>query len=114
MRDMCSMHCGHLSGVSKQAFDKARAALEKLFEAVRYEAEYEMLHVCGAREIEDSPGKLSEILDMLAGLLSEKGKGHIMMRCEGITEVCYFRRNMWKLAGIELPPDPFEGIHYVS
>lgn len=114
MREMCSMHCGHFNGVSKEAFEQAKSALDGLFEAVRYEAEFETLHVCGARGIEDSPGKLSEIFDMLAGLLSETGKGHIMMRCEGITEICYFRRNMWKLAGIELPPDPFEGIHYVS
>lgn len=114
MRDTCSMHCGHFTGVPKDAFEKEKASLGKIFESVRYEDDTQSLHLCGARELSDSPKDLSEILDTLASLLSEDGKGQIMMRCEGLTEVCYFRRKMWKLAGIDLPPDPFEGIRYVD
>jgi hypothetical protein len=36
-----------------------------------------------------------------------------MLQCEA-SEICYFRRNMWKLLSIHIPPDPFDDIHYVD
>jgi hypothetical protein len=101
-------------GVDESAYENEKSELGNMFESVRYDKEMQALDVCGARELSDRPKELSNILDKLASLLSDGGKGHIMMRCEGLTEICYFRRNMWKLVGIDLPPDPFEGIHHVE
>jgi len=36
-----------------------------------------------------------------------------MLAC-GATEICFFRKNMWKLLCVNIPDDPFDDIHHVS
>ena len=113
MKDTCSLHCGHFIGVSKDVFEKKREYLKGLFDYVHYEEETERLEVTGAQDIEDSPEAIKKVFNTLATLLREGGKGRVMLQCEN-TEICYLRRNMWKLMSIHVPPDPFDEIYYVD
>jgi len=113
MKSTCSLHCGSFAGVSKKDFGKSGKFLRGLFDYVHYDAETELLEVTGARNVEDNPEEITEIFSRLAKLLKEGATGKIMLQCEA-SEICYFRRNMWKLMGIHIPPDPFDDIHYVE
>jgi hypothetical protein len=113
MNSQCSLHCGHFTGVAKSVFATNSDYLHRLFTYVFYDEAGETLEVTGAREIDDHPDALRKIFNTLATLLKEGGKGRIMLQCD-TTEICFFRRNMWKLMSIQVPPDPFEDIYYVA
>jgi hypothetical protein len=113
MEQFCSLHCGHFSGLGPKAYAKEEAWLKGLFELVSYNKADETLEITGARNIADSPKAISSIFDRLASMLEDKSKGQIMLACGG-TEICYFRKNMWKLLCVNIPEDPFVDIHYVA
>jgi hypothetical protein len=113
MKSICSLHCGSFGGVSKGDFEKNAKFLRGLFDYVHYDEEAERLEVTGARDIADIPDEITKIFNGLARLLKEGGRGKIMLQCEA-SEICYFRRNMWKLMSIHIPPDPFDDIHHVQ
>jgi hypothetical protein len=112
MKSECSLHCGHFTGVAKSVFQMNRDYLHNLFSYVSYDERNETLEVTAAREIDDSPDELKKIFNTLATLLKEEGKGRIMLQC-ATSEICFFRRNMWKLMSIHIPADPFDDIYYV-
>lgn len=112
--DTCSMHCGQFTDVDKAVFDKQSQALEKLFGLVEYDEPTRSLHLCGARNVSDLPGDLTEVFDALSRLPGRQGGGRIMINCEGVFEVCYFRHGLWKLEAVTVPPDPFEGVHHAD
>jgi len=99
--------------VSKGDFKKKEKSLRGLFDNVHYDPEVERLDVTGAREIEGSPQEVINVLNRLATLLKEGGRGKIMLQCE-TSEICYFRQNMWEVMSVHLPPDPFDDIHHVA
>jgi len=112
MTSACSLHCGHFLGVEPEAFKSSEASLKEIFRYIHHDGRTGMLEVAGGVNVPHDPARLTEIFDMLATMLSEGGKGRIMLQCEA-TEVCYFRRKAWKLEYVELPPDPFEGVRRV-
>lgn len=112
--DTCSMHCGRFSGVAKDAYEAHSEALQTLFGLVEYDEESQELNLCGARGVSDLPGDLTQIFDALSKLPGDKGRGRIMINCNGAFEVCYFRHGMWKLEAVAVPPDPFDGVHYAG
>ena len=109
----CSLNCGYFHGVSGPAFAEAQNYLEGLFRHVYYDAGTDLLELTGGTNFPDEPSKLMELFDKLSLLLTETGKGRIMIQCE-LSEICYFRKGMWKLLGIHVPPDPFDDIHYAG
>jgi hypothetical protein len=113
METICSLHCGHFTGVDPEMFKARREELEELFSYVGYVEETGALEVTGARDLEDHPRAIGPIFDMLSMLLTEMGRGSIILRCEG-TEVCYFRKNMWSLQPMPVPPDPFDSIRHAG
>lgn len=65
----------------------------------------------GPGENSDSPSDLTSISGELPRVLGKNGKGRLMINCGGLFEVCFFRPGMWKLMGLGMPEDPFEGPH---
>jgi len=112
MKSYCSLHCGHFNGVEKDVFDKNKSFLEGLFRFVSFDPETGALDVTGAQNLQHDPDKLIEIFNALASLLSEEGRGRIILQCDA-HEICYFRKSMWKLLSVHIPDDPFDDIHYV-
>lgn len=113
MKSTCSLHCGNFAGVTKGDFKKNEKFLRGLFDYVHFDPEAERLDLTGARDVEDSPQQIISIFNRLAKLLKDGGRGKIMLQCEA-SEICYFRRNMWKLMGVHIPPDPFDDVHHVA
>jgi hypothetical protein len=113
MKSACSLHCGSFAGVSKEDFEKNGKFLRGLFDYVHYDEQAERLEITGARDVYDSPDEITSIFNKMARLLKDGGRGKIMLQCEA-SEICYFRRNMWKLMSIHIPPDPFDDIRYVQ
>lgn len=111
-KDTCSLHCGEFYGVGEEAFSNNKAFLEELFGLVEFDPEQGTLRLCGARGVSDLPSDLTKILDTLSHLPGETGKGRIMLHCERLFEVCYFRHRMWKLEAIGMPEDPFDGVRH--
>ncbi len=113
MEQFCSLHCGHFTDLSPKSYAKEEAWLKELFELVSYNKADKTLEITGARNISDAPKAISAVFDRLAAMLDEKSKGRIMLAC-GATEICFFRKNMWKLLCVNIPDDPFDDIHHVS
>lgn len=113
MNDKCTLSCGLFEGIDPDSFQANKSHLQSLFHHIRFDQETKTLDICGAKDLEHDPDKLSRILDRLSTILAPQGKGQILLTCE-TTEICYFRQNMWKLMPIHIPEDPFENIHYVS
>jgi len=112
MESTCSLHCGHFQAVGRDAYARREKDLKEVFRYVHYDQAGSALEVAGGVNIPHDPERLTAIFDMLATMLGPDGKGRIMLQCGG-TEVCYFRRNAWKLAHVDLPSDPFEGVRHV-
>ncbi len=112
MTSTCSLHCGHFQSVGTEAFKKHEQSLKNIFRYINYDGQSGNLEVAGGVNVPHDPARLTEIFDMLATMLSEDGKGRIMLQCEA-TEVCYFRCKAWKLEYVDLPSDPFEGVRRV-
>jgi len=110
---LCSLHCGHFTGVDPAAVAAALPGLKKSFTHVDYSAPDRTLGLTGAHGLEDDPAALTGLLDALSRLLAEDGRGSIILRCEA-AEVCYFRRNMWTLLALPFPPDPFDRIRHAG
>jgi len=108
----CSIHCGHFFGVKKESYEKNKGYLTGLFKYVHYDEQRKFLDFTGATDLVDDPSVLTEIFDRLSTLLNDTGKGRLMLQCDS-TEVCFFRKNMWKLMTIDMPEDPFDNIRYV-
>jgi hypothetical protein len=87
--------------------------LRETFHFLDLDPESGTLSVCGGKNVAHNPERLKGILNTLASLLGESGRGSILLTCEQ-TEICYFRRNMWKLMRVYIPEDPFEDIHYLA
>ena len=109
MHRYCSMHCGRFQGVDMAKFQAAKPDLEKMFHTVRLDPETESLDLCGAQDVNHDPDVLCALFNTLATLLTDQGKGRILLNC-GDLEMCYFRKNMWKLIHIGMPEDPFDGL----
>ena len=109
----CSLHCGRFSGVNPERYEKTKDRLINMFANVRYDEAQGSLDLCGAQDIQHEPSLLIEIFSLLGSILDDDGKGQILLNC-GTMEMCYFRKNMWKLTSVMLPDDPFEGIHHVK
>jgi len=112
MKSVCSLHCGHFSGVNAERFQAEKGFLEGLFRFVSFESETGALDVTGAQGLAHDPDMLIDLFNRFAGLLGEQGRGRIILQCDG-HEICYFRKSMWKLLAISIPEDPFDDIHYV-
>jgi hypothetical protein len=110
---LCSLHCGHFSGVDTAAVAKALPKLKKTFTHVDYAESERALDLTGAHNLEDDPEALTKLLDYLSKLLGKNGRGSIILRCEQ-TEICYFRKGMWSLLAMPVPPDPFDRIHHAG
>ena len=110
---LCSLHCGHFSGVDPAAAAAALPGLKQAFTHVDYDAAGRTLDITGAHGLPDDPEALTALLDSLSRLLAEDGRGSIILRCEA-TEVCYFRRGMWTLLALPFPPDPFDRIRHAG
>ncbi|MFP4475861.1 MAG: hypothetical protein ACLFOY_09885 [Desulfatibacillaceae bacterium] len=113
MKDFCTLHCGRFSGVSKQNYTGNKRYLEDMFSTVRFDEQADLLEVCGAQHVDHEPGLLIELFDTLASVLEENGNGRILLNC-GNFEMCFFRKNMWKLMAMPMPEDPFDDVHYVG
>lgn len=113
MNAYCSMHCGRFQGVDQTKFKAAEAALTKKFATVSFNAEEETLDLCGAQHLNHDPDELMAVFNSLAGLLTDNGKGRILLNC-GDLEMCFFRKNMWKLVHVGMPEDPFDGLYMVG
>ncbi|NMC50553.1 MAG: hypothetical protein GYA47_14180 [Desulfovibrio sp.] len=113
MKGYCFLHCGIFTGLDTQALRGNQETLQELFPKIRHDPEADTLEVCGSREIHHDPETIIKVFNLLASVLSPEGKGQIMLHCDG-HEVCYFRRNMWKLLTVFVPEDPFEVMHYVA
>ncbi|MEW5773356.1 MAG: hypothetical protein AB1916_07500 [Thermodesulfobacteriota bacterium] len=110
---LCSLHCGRLAGVDPAAVAAALPGLQTAFTHVDYSPERRTLDLTGAHGLPDDPEALTRLLDSLSRLLGEDGRGSIILRCEN-TEICYFRRNMWALLAMHIPPDPFDRIRHAG
>lgn len=113
MKDVCSLHCGQFKGVDNAAFEREKAALSDIFSVLRHDPSDGTLDLCGAQGVKHDPSLLIDLFNRLAGLLDPSGQGSIILSCES-KEICYFRRNMWKLLPIPVPEDPFAGVYYVK
>ena len=113
MHRYCSMHCGRFQGVDEAKFKESRSMLAKKFLTVRYDVEADTLDICGAQDLNHDPDELCALFNRLAELLKDKGKGRILLNC-GDLEMCFFRKNMWKLVHVGMPEDPFEGLQVVG
>ena len=109
----CSLHCGHFAGVDPAAVAKALPGLKHLFTHVDYVEPERTLELTGARGLDDDPEALTQLLDSLSLLLADDGRGSIILRCEN-TEICYFRKGMWTLLSMAIPPDPFDRIRHAG
>ena len=110
---LCSLHCGHFSGVDRAAVAKALPRLKKAFNHVDYSEPDRTLELTGAHGLDDDPEALTRLLDSLSKLLGKEGRGSIILRCEA-TEICYFRKGMWSLLAMPVPPDPFDRIRHAG
>lgn len=110
---LCSLHCGHFEGVDASAVAARLDELRQTFSHADFSAEARTLDLTGARGLADDPGALTSLLDSLSRLLAQDGRGSIILRCEE-TEICYFRKGMWTLLAMHIPPDPFDRISHVA
>lgn len=113
MQDLCSLTCGSFTGVDPSSYREREKTLQEIFHYLDMDPEQETLSVCGGKNVVHDPEKLKRIFNILAGILGENGRGSILLSCDR-TEICYFRKNMWKLMQVYVPDDPFEDIHYVT
>lgn len=110
---LCSLHCGHFEGVDASAVAARLGELKQTFSHADFSAEARTLDLTGARGLADDPEALTGIFDSLARLLAQDGRGSIILRCE-TAEICYFRKGMWTLLAMDVPPDPFDRIRHVA
>lgn len=113
MNNKCSLNCGTFRGVDKDAYAAEKKNLASIFSLVEYDGDSDLLQLCGARNVAHDPDQLTSIFNTLSTLLTDKGKGQVMLTCD-TTEVCFFRRKMWKLMAVHVPEDPFEGLHCIE
>lgn len=113
MDDTCTLSCGFFEGIDPESYTEREPRLQKTFSHMQLDGKSGTLDICGAKDMAHDPGQLSEIFDTLSKILGPRGKGRILLTCE-TTEICYFRRNMWKLLPVPVPDDPFENIRYVE
>ncbi|MEF8889381.1 MAG: hypothetical protein V5A14_04995 [Desulfohalobiaceae bacterium] len=113
MAELCSLTCGSFTGVDPSSYREKENALQEIFHFLHLDPENKSLSICGGRDVPHDPERLKYIFNLLASILEEEGRGSILLTCDQ-TEICYFRRNRWKLVQIYIPEDPFEDIHYVT
>lgn len=112
MKDVCDLTCGSFTGVDPSAYKEREGILRETFHFLDMDPDRGTLSVCGGKNVAHDPDRLKGIFNLLASVLGDSGRGSILLTCEQ-TEICYFRRNMWKLLPVSIPEDPFEAIHYV-
>lgn len=110
----CSLHCGRLQGVAQGTFAANKEYLLELFSSVQYFEETQELRICGARNLADDPEQLITTFNRICEMLEKEGKGSLLLKCEDTAEVCFMRYKRWKLQGVQMPDDPFEGVYYLD